>query len=275
MSTIVDWRGRVGSSWAEEWERTDRSFGILTDQLMGKASEQPFMRGLDIGCGAGEVSLGLARGHAGAEIRGVDVSEALVEVARRRASYLGNVSFEVADAANWSAPAYEPDLLVSRHGVMFFDDPVSSFRHLREIAKSHARLVFSCFRDLSENSWASRVEGFLPPGSIIAPDRFSPGPFAFSDKVHVEGILQDAGWQDVRFLPVDYGYVAGTGPNAVDDAIDYFTKIGPAARAAATLDKEGHASFIGRLRRFLANNVSDNIIALRAAAWIVSAKAPG
>ena len=274
MTNRLDWQGRTGDSWAAEWERTDRSFGGLTDQLMGKASERPIRRALDIGCGAGELSLAIARGHTNAEVHGIDVSETLIEVARGRSGYLSNVTFELADAAAWYSPEFEPDLLVSRHGVMFFDDPVAAFTHLGRIAAADARLVFSCFRAQEENPWAERIEGFLPPGSVTPPDRFSPGPFAFADPAHVEGLLRDAGWIDIAFFPVDYAYVAGAGPDAVDDACDYFQRIGPAARAAAALPPEERAQFLGRLRRYVTNNEEGGIVALRASAWIVSAR-PG
>lgn len=274
MTSKLDWQGRTGRSWADEWQRTDRSFTGLTDQLVGYASSRPITRVLDVGCGAGEISLALARGHPGAEVIGVDVSDDLIEVARGRGRHLANVSFEVADAAEWSRPGFAPELIVSRHGVMFFPEPVAAFAHLRSIAARDARLLFSCFRDLSENPWAERIESFLPPGTVSPPDRFSPGPFAFADQAHVGGILRDAGWIDVAFIPVDYAFIAGTGPDAVEDAVSYFSRIGPAARAATTLDDDERARFFERLRRFLSNNVDEGIIALRAGAWIVSAR-PG
>lgn len=274
MTSKLDWQGRTGESWAAEWQRTDRSFGGLTDQLLAKASERPISRALDIGCGAGEISLALARVHTNSEVTGIDVSEQLVDVARKRSGYLANVSFDIADAAAWTSATFVPDLIVSRHGVMFFEDPVGAFSHLARICAPDGRLVFSCFRSQEENPWAERVEGFLPPGSVLPPDRFSPGPFAFADQVHVQGILRDAGWIDIAFLPVDYAYIAGAGPEAVDDAADYFQRIGPAARIASTLAPEERAQFIGRLRRYLANNEDGNIVALRASAWIVSAR-PG
>ncbi len=271
MTSTFDWLGRVGETWAAEWQLTDRSFGFLTDQLLAKASERPFLQALDVGCGAGEVALAIARGHARAEVIGIDLSDKLIAVCEERSGYLSNVSFMQGDASKWNAPSFAPDLIVSRHGVMFFDDPVGAFRHLAGIAAPHGRLVFSCFRSFSENAWAERIDAMLPPGSTVPPDQFSPGPFSFADKAHVEGLLRDAGWTDISFLPVDYPYVAGAGPDAVEQAVEYFQKIGPAARASAKLTPEERALFLRRLRQYLTANNDDDIIALRAAAWIVSA----
>ncbi|MCP5383702.1 MAG: class I SAM-dependent methyltransferase [Sphingomonadaceae bacterium] len=273
MTTKLDWEGRVGRSWASEWQRTDRSFGGLTDQLLGKASVRSVLQALDVGCGAGELSMAMARGHSTAEVVGIDISPELLEVAQQRAGYLPNIDFELGDASNWTRPGFRPDLIMSRHGVMFFDDPVAAFAHLEQIAAREARLVFSCFRSFEENSWADRVAGCLPAGAFVPPDRFSPGPFAFADQAHVRGILGDAGWTDIAFEAIDYAFIAGTGEDAVGDALDYFQSIGPAARAAAGLSPDEKARFLGNLGRYLRNNEEGGIIALRAAAWIVTAKA--
>lgn len=267
-----DWEGRVGRKWAEEWRRTDRSFAGLTDRLLGRASARPLGRVLDVGCGAGEISLALARGHAQAEVIGLDISEELIEVARDRAAHLENATFLVADASTWRGSQFAPDLVVSRHGVMFFGDPVAAFANLAKGSAPNARLVFSCFRDRSENPWAEKVAALLPPGSVIeaAPD--APGPFAFSDRDRVQDILERAGWSEVSFEAVDFAYVAGTGEDAVEDAVSYFQSIGPAARAAAGLPDDLHRAFTDKLRRFVTASAQGALVAFPGAAWIVSAR---
>lgn len=272
MTDRSEWQGRVGSKWADEWRRTDRSFAGLTDRLLGRASARRIACALDVGCGAGELSLALGRGHAAAEIVGVDVSPELVAAARGRAAHLSNVSFEIGDAAEWQRDRFAPDLVVSRHGVMFFDHPEAAFGHLRAIAAPNARLVFSCFRDMAENPWAERVAALLPEGAAPAFDPHAPGPFAFADRDKVEAILTAGGWTEVSFEKVDFAYVTGTGEDPVGDAVSYFLSIGPAARAAVELSDEERTAFIGRLRRYLAGHSEGAIVALQAAAWIVSAR---
>ena len=272
MTDRSEWQGRVGRKWAEEWRRTDRSFAGLTDRLLGRASARPITRALDVGCGAGEVSLALGRGHAAAEVIGVDVSGELVEIARRRAEHLSNVSFEVGDAAHWRREGFAPDLIVSRHGVMFFNDPPAAFGHLCRTAAPNARLVFSCFRDIAENPWAGRVASLLPEGAIQPAHPHAPGPFAFADRDRVEAILSEGGWSEISFEKVDFAYVAGAGDDPVSDAVSYFLSIGPAARAAVDLDEDARSAFIGRLRRYLSGNSEGAIVALPGAAWIVSAR---
>ena len=59
----------------------------------------------------------------------------------------------LADATTY---AFEPrwaDLVYSRFGVMFFDDPVKAFTNIRSGMKAGGRLVFVCFRAMPESPW--------------------------------------------------------------------------------------------------------------------------
>lgn len=272
MTGASEWTGRVGRSWAAEWQRTDRSFRHLTSRLLDRAGHGGFARCVDIGCGAGEVSLYLARANPGSEVLGLDISASLLETARQRASGLTDLRFELADASRWTCPVEDaPDLLVSRHGVMFFDDPVAAFAHLRGQAGEGVRLVFSCFRERSDNIWAKELSAIVP-GQAAPGNPRAPGPFAFGDASYVEAILQQAGWHDVQFEPVDYPMIAGEGEGALDDATGYFLRIGPAAGAIAELDGELREEAIGRLRTMLASYQAGGTIALPAACWIVTAR---
>lgn len=273
MTDLYDWQGGVGDKWAEEWRRTDRSFAGLTDRLLGVASAGTIYRALDVGCGAGELSLALGRGHASAEIVGVDISDNLVSVAKERGDHLFNVSFEQGDASKWEREGWAPDLILSRHGVMFFPNPVGAFTHLHNIAARDGRLVFSCFRTVEENIWADKIASFLPSGAAPKGDPTAPGPFAFADAMHVRNILSEAGWTDIAFEPADYAYIAGTGEDPVGDALNFFLAIGPAAAAVRALPDSQKADFIAKLRRFLGNHRDGSMVAMRASAWIVTARA--
>ncbi len=272
MTDKSEWQGRVGQSWAAEWRRTDRSFTGLTDVLLGRAAAQGFRCVLDVGCGAGEMSLALARGHAAAQVIGVDISSELIAVARTRGAHLANVAFHHADASEWVGHDFAPDLIVSRHGVMFFDDPAAAFSHLRRIAAPGAALAFSCFREQADNPWASRPMALLPAGGAPRGEADGPGPFAFADSRRIDSILREAGWNHVRCEAVDFAFVLGLGAEAVEDALSYMLAIGPAARAARDLPEPQRGTFIGQLRDMLAAQNEQGLVAMRAGAWIVTAR---
>jgi SAM-dependent methyltransferase len=272
MTAKEDWQGSAGDGWAAEWKRTDRGFGGLTERLLARSREFPFRQVLDIGCGAGELSLALARGHPRARVIGVDVSPRLVATARERAAQLPNVAFELADAAQWHpADAFAPQLLISRHGVMFFADPPAAFTHLASLAADGAALLFSCFRERAENPFFTEI-GALLPAPTEAPDPYAPGPFAFAERDHVRVILIDGGWTDLTFEPFDFAMVVGAGDDPVEDAVGYFKRIGPAAAAMRQMDEGPRDDTLAAIRRVASAHCHHGVVALRAACWIVTAR---
>jgi SAM-dependent methyltransferase len=269
-----EWTGRVGGTWAREWERTDRSFGSLTARLLDPAAIGDSNSALDIGCGAGEVAITLAARNPAAEITGLDISQDLLGVARERGSTFDNLTFREGDAARWTPAntARAPNLLISRHGVMFFDEPAPAFAHLRTIAAKRARLRFSCFRERAENHWVSQLQSVTPASSPPS-DPYAPGPFAFGEEGRVRDILTAAGWRDVTLEPYDYAMIAGEGEGALDEAVAYFQRIGPAAGAIADLAGVARDRAIEALRAMLAEHLSQGRVSLPGSAWIVTARA--
>ena len=273
MTTRSEWQERVGHSWAEMYRQTDRSFSAMTQQLLDRIAALPGDAVLDIGCGAGELSLALARARPAARVVGIDVSEELVEAARARGGNHDNARFDVADASAWQGADFAPDLLVSRHGVMFFDDPVAAFANLRAGAADGAAMLFSCFRAPGENPWLGGLSRLLPANPATPPaGRDAPGPFAFADPERVRGILEAAGWQAVSFEAIDYPYVAGAGDDPVEDALAFFSRIGPAAAVLAGLEGIEKVEVRAAIRRWLEEHRSGNLVAFPAAAWFVSAR---
>lgn len=275
MTTATDWTGRVGRTWAAEWQRTDRSFANLSPHLdaaiHSAAPTGPF-HAIDIGCGAGATSLALADARPDATVTGLDLSADLIRMARTRAGDRGTVTFHHGDAIAMAPQLSPADLIVSRHGVMFFADPVAAFATLRTAASPGARLVFSCFRDRSDNVWASdlieQVTGTRPQPS----EGYAPGPFGFADRTATAAILTQAGWSVDSATRIDFAYVAGAGPDPVADAADLFHHIGPLASA---LKDAADPSLDDRLKSALQRYTADGIVALPASAWIWRATATG
>lgn len=268
-----EWTGRAGDVWAEEWRRTDRSFVPVDQRLVETAiarvagREDPDV--LDIGCGAGTTTLNIARRLPRASFTGIDLSAALLDVARTRAADLPQCRFVQGDASFWPGDKAF-DLLVSRHGVMFFDDPVAAFTHLHGLAKPGGALVFSCFGAPERNVWASGLSHLMP---AVPGFPFAAGPFAFADAGRVADILARAGWRDAVPRPFDFDYVAGEGDDPEADAIDFFRRIGPVARAARDLDDGGRARLFEGLAALIREHRAGNRVTLPATAVIWSATA--
>lgn len=194
MSSQKDiWDDLVGDAWVRNdsyIEAQGRPFGEAVMDRLGPLEGKAV---LHVGCGTGGTSLELARRGA-RPVLGVDLSERMLELARRRA--VDGVSFEAADVTTIDGRF---DVVFSRFGVMFFSDPVGAFAHLRGLTVPGGQLGFACWRDPISNPWMSlAVMASVPvlgPPRLPAPEE--PGPFSLADEGRVHQVLHDAGWQDV------------------------------------------------------------------------------
>jgi SAM-dependent methyltransferase len=266
------WNSQVGVTWATRQEQLDRQLEPLgefaLDALAPKAGEHV----IDIGCGAGQTTLALAR-RVGADGRvlGVDISAQLLEVAARRLAGLPGASVLEADA---QTQAFEPgafDAAYSRFGVMFFNDPAAAFANIRKALKPGGRLGFVCWRPLKENGWMT-----IPLGAARdhieaqpqTPDPLAPGPFAFADPERVRGILSGAGFTDIAIEPRDFMI----GGNDLDESVELSLRVGPLSRLLAE-HPDARDAVIATLRETLAGHLGPDGVRMPGAVWIVTAQA--
>ncbi len=275
MTRAAEWSGPVGDAWAQEWRRTDLSFSGLAPHLDAAilAAAPDSGSAMDIGCGAGATSLSLAAAKPDLSITGLDVSPELVAVANDRAAGHPNLRFVTADLntdSDIAAPG-SVDLVVSRHGVMFFDDPTDAFTRLHHAARPGAALVFSCFRAPSFNPWATELVADLTGAAGTPQPGYAPGPFGFADPAIPTAALEAAGWHSLEREPVDFLYIAGQGDNPVAEAVAFFRRIGPVA--AAIKAAPDPAAMTDRLATLLDRYTTGDIVAFSAAAWLWRATA--
>lgn len=275
MTDATAWQGAVGDVWAKEWRRTDRSFSDLSRHLDRAIAAVAPERGraCDIGCGAGSTSLALAGARPELDIVGVDLSAALVDIARSRAMESPRLRFLAGDVEQVAPALGRCDLFLSRHGVMFFPAPLVAFRRLRDAAVDGAPFVFSCFRTPAENGWATGLVEAVTGKAPVAATGYAPGPFGFAEPVFVADMLRDSGWHGGDPVAVDYVYRAGAGDDPVEDALAFFCRIGPAAAALSRLAANEREPARDRMRCVLRRHVSAGGVDFAAAAWIWTARA--
>jgi SAM-dependent methyltransferase len=267
---IANWNGAIGERWALHQESLDAQLRVFRERVLEAASLSPGARVLDVGCGCGDLTLAAARavGPTGCVV-GLDVSRPMLERARARAEGQPNVSFVEHDATTFAADA-PFDAVISRFGVMFFADPAAAFANLRRATRPGGALTFVCWQALAKNAWAavplSGVLRVIPPPAS-APPR-APGPFAFAEGAYVEELLAGSGWRQVSALPVAQPFELGA---TLEDAVEYATRMGPAARLLREADEATQARARDTLRQALAPFAPRFV--LDSAVWLTTARA--
>ncbi|GAA5155642.1 class I SAM-dependent methyltransferase [Nocardioides marinquilinus] len=271
------------AGWVENESLFDTVFAPVTAAILDAAGFEAGQRVLDVGCGSG--TLLAAAAAADAEPVGVDVSPGMVEGARRR---VPGAVVVVADAQTAplleEAPGRPFERVVSRFGVMFFDDPTAAFANLRAACAPGARLAFACWRGEEENPmFTLGTEALLAqmaePSAAAAPG--APGPTAFADPDRLSALLAEAGWGEVATAPLDavadYGAVPGFGADGVEARLTASLATSTGRRARAELEprlgEAGWAALLDDVRTDLRRHLDDGVIRFPLACWLVTAVA--
>jgi len=273
--SITYWNEDAGPRWARNAEAIDLQLAPFLDPLCRAAAVGQGERVLDIGCGAGALSLRLAASVGdGGGVLGVDISEQLLALARRRAGERADppVEFRRADAQLEPFDEATFDRVVSRFGVMFFEDSIAAFKNFRCALRPGGTLSFVCWAPLSENPWMG-IPGevllrHVEPPEPADPD--GPGPFRFCEPEYARQLCGRAGFADVSVDRLQGLLILG-GPGTFDDAISFMLEIGPAARVREA-EQTIRLAVRDDLRRTMRPYMGVNGVELPYAAWLVHAR---
>ena len=169
-STIDEVNRAQREYWDDGGPRQYRDYGDTNEALfapfgqamLDAARLQPGERVLDVGCGYGTSTLEAAERVApSGRVVGVDISAAMLEPARRRVAAAGwdNVELLQADAQVHRFEAGSFDVVISRFGMMFFEDPAAAFANLAGALQPGGRLVFVCPQDPLKSEWVAVAFG--------------------------------------------------------------------------------------------------------------------
>ncbi len=105
---------------------------------------------LDIGCGPGTITLGVAAAVEPGQVVGIDPSEEYLAEAREWAAeveHAGNITFMVGDSHSLDFPDNTFDIVYSHTALHFFLDPVGALKEQKRVAKGGGWLIASGVRD--------------------------------------------------------------------------------------------------------------------------------
>jgi SAM-dependent methyltransferase len=267
------WNGAGGEHWVAEQVRYDEINAELGARVVAALAPRPGDRVLDVGCGNGALSLAIAPLVAPAGfVVGLDISAPMLEVAAQRAhaGRVSNAIFEHGDAQTYQLEEGAFDAMVSRFGVMFFDDPDAAFANLARSLRRGGRIVFTCWQDLLANEWL-----MVPAGAALAhvpmPDlgeAGQSGPFSLAEPDRVRSLLKSSGFADVNVddlrCPMRFG-------STVEDTVSFMQRTDMAAALMADVSDEVAAAAWGAVREALEPYAGRDGVVLQGAAWLVTA----
>ena len=189
--------GARARDWADFQEATVRP---VFEAVLERTRVGPGTRYLDAGCGAGMAAeIAAARG---AEVSGIDASEAMLSIARSRV--LGG-DFRQGDLEDLPFADESFDLVTGFNSFQYAGNPVAALREAGRVAKRRGFVVITTFGDPDGMEVAhllAALKPLLPP-----PPAGAPGPFALSDETALRRFATDAGLQPVDVFDVDSPWV--------------------------------------------------------------------
>jgi ubiquinone/menaquinone biosynthesis C-methylase UbiE len=165
--------------------------------MLDVVAAQPGEQVLDVACGTGLVSFCLADavGEHGAVI-GTDLSEQMVEAARRNAIALGirKTRFERSDAEALPFPDAVFDAAVCALGLMYVPDPATALREMRRVLKPGGRMAAAVWGARHRCGWAE----IFPITDARVASEVCPLFFQLGTKDTLAETIEAAGFADVR-----------------------------------------------------------------------------
>jgi SAM-dependent methyltransferase len=243
----------IASGWERAREEREKVAAPVTEWLVRELTAKPGDTVLELAAGQGDVGFELAAvlGEAGRLISS-DFSPAMAEIGRRRSRELGltNVEHRILDAERIELADDSVDGVLCRWGYMLMPDPAAALAETKRVLRSGGRLAFSVWSSGAHNPWisvAGRVlvaHGYMPP-----PDPGEPGMFVLGDEELLRGLVENAGFANVRVedVPVRNEYPS------VDEYVRRSSEMGGMfARAWTEATEEDRAQMTDELREAFA-----------------------
>ena len=175
-----------------------RAFIPFSQKLVHLAQLQAGYRVLDVASGSGLATFMAAEVVGpGGRVIGVDLSEAMVTLARKRATEEGvnNVEFIHMDAEELEFPSDSFDAVLCALGLMLFPQPKTALSEMHRVLRTGETAALSVFGRGSRVALRALIEPFIP--HMPRPPQRGPSIFGFGRTEVLEEAARAAGFSDV------------------------------------------------------------------------------
>jgi len=267
------WNSGIGQKWVKEDNSLNERFAILTKEFFSRAGINKNDKVLDIGCGGGITSFEASKivGKYG-YVLGADISKILLDLAKKNFSSIKNLEFKYCDVQNYNFKKNIFSKVISRFGVMFFENPIVAFKNIYNSIQDGGSLHFVCWTNVMENEFFTAAANIIIKhlNKEFPKVTRSPGPFAFSEEKYIKQILDSSGFKNIK---VDKVYTSlSTNDDAAKDG-ELLFKIGLAGRLLSeeNLSEEELSNIKDKIIAMSKNRQVDGKISYRACLNFVSA----
>jgi SAM-dependent methyltransferase len=200
---VVNRCTQAASKWLPLAPKIERLLSPMSVVLFTAAQIAPGEAVIDVGCGSGATTLEAARlvGSNGA-VTGVDAARNVIEYAKARSVDNGSASINwiVGDAQRYRFEKNWADVIISRLGVMSFEDVGAAFSNLNRVCRRGGRFTAAVWAPREESEFHQRVLSVAiaaadTHGLKIDPGPGDSGPFSLGTD-HATALLDSAGWSD-------------------------------------------------------------------------------
>lgn len=264
------WDGIGGDRWVSNINRLDEMLAPTTSILMNEISKHSSKNTLELGCGAGDLAIAASsHGHV-ANIDAVDISYNILDLAKKRNQNNSRINFIHCDAETYSFKNNFYDLIYSRFGVMFFNDPNKAFINIRKCIKNQGIFIFLSWDKLENNPWmdvpSKAAFSVLPqpPKPLGNP----PGAFSLANKKIIRDILDISGFKEINSTNHKIKMNLG----GLEHAVNFATQLGPAATPFTEAKIAKKAAAKRAIKSELAKFEQNQNIRLPGSCWLTIAQ---
>lgn len=190
----------AATGWEANAQFVDDQLALATEALLDAAGIGEGDAVLDLAAGPGGAGLAAAkRVGSGGSVLLSDLAAEMIAVAARRAIDAPNVSTAVFDQSEIAAEDGHFDAVITRHGLMFVEDPVAAVREAVRVLQPGGRYAAMTWGPREENPWLGLIlDAVGEQFGVPFPPPHLRGPFSLDDPAILTSILQEGGLVDVR-----------------------------------------------------------------------------
>lgn len=227
MQQLAEYKGMVRTTWSTgDYDAMMRQEGLyeVGSRLVRTVGVRPGEDVLDVACGTGNATIPAA--EAGARVRGLDLTPAMLSKARERAAGLA-IEWVEGDAEDLPYPGEHFDVVLSTFGCMFAPRHEVVADEIARVLRPGGRLGLCTWTPSGAiGDFFRVVGGYFPPDPP-----YVDAPLGWGDEDHVQELFEGTGIS-LRFAR-EVSVIRHESPSAAAEF--YATKFGPVVIARAAL----------------------------------------